>query len=390
MSKETTAPDSGNNDLARLRSLLEGISLSGALPLASTELRLLELDPQRAHVFWSIEPAREDAGKRQILRVYDITGTGDISRPDQSYDIPVHGREGRWYLDFWRGDRVFVAELGYLDRSGALERLALSNEVHTPPSGPATTPGVIETQFDPQGLPVQTEQSAPPENEVSDTLPLANESFDVDEDPGLDPTFPLVDHESNPAREDMPSDEEAIPLTLVPAAPLAAGEAMVACVEEDSAREDEANELEELFPAADILDACITENAAALEAFYREVEQHQPTESPMPAHRGEEPPVATPAPRESRATPAKSRELKPAPATPLEQIAGWSSLLPAGGQDDLLELHAELHVYGRAKPGSNLTLHGQIIQLRPDGSFSIRRKIPSGSVVLPLLAKSAP
>jgi hypothetical protein len=50
-----------------------------------------------------------------------------------------------------------------------------------------------------------------------------------------------------------------------------------------------------------------------------------------------------------------------------------------------LELNVELHVYGRARPGAELNLFGRRVTLRPDGSFSFRRPLPHGAVVIPLL-----
>jgi hypothetical protein len=41
-------------------------------------------------------------------------------------------------------------------------------------------------------------------------------------------------------------------------------------------------------------------------------------------------------------------------------------------------------VYGRARPGSRLRIFGRPVVLRPDGSFSVRRPLPTGAVVLPI------
>ena len=69
---------------------------------------------------------------------------------------------------------------------------------------------------------------------------------------------------------------------------------------------------------------------------------------------------------------------------PLESLLTLSSF--AFGREDIaLELNAELHIYGRARPGAKLTMFGQHLRLLPDGSFSIRRPLPHGSLVLPLL-----
>jgi hypothetical protein len=368
--------------------LLEEISSSSYLPESPTELRLLELDPQRVHVYWHIDPECESPDRRQILRVYDITATGDISRPEQTYDIPIKGREGRWYLDFWRGERVFVAELGYLDEHGSLERLALSNEVHTPPAGQLSGSEVVEINLDPNGKPVQTVQPALTKPKEAKAAPTTEEEAPLEEQ-----AFPLLMQESvmleEVLAEGLESEEDGSGSIRTLATPSLAGEAMVAFTEDDEI-ENTAGSGETAFPAADILEACAPENAIALEAFYRELERHAPAH---PARTSEKNQMAQPAieVRASESSPshAPAQPVLSAP-TPLESMVGWSSLMPAGGQNELLEIHAELRIYGRAKPGSRFTLHGQEIQLHADGTFSIVRKLPSGSVVFPLIAKSTP
>jgi len=65
-----------------------------------------------------------------------------------------------------------------------------------------------------------------------------------------------------------------------------------------------------------------------------------------------------------------------------EPFVTYSSSALAGSP--LLEINAELHVYGRARPGSRLRIFGRPVVLRPDGSFSVRRPLPAGAVVLPI------
>jgi hypothetical protein len=55
-----------------------------------------------------------------------------------------------------------------------------------------------------------------------------------------------------------------------------------------------------------------------------------------------------------------------------------------GRSADLLEVNTELHVFGRARPGTRLKIFGRPVALRPDGSFSVRRPLPQGAVVIPL------
>lgn len=49
-----------------------------------------------------------------------------------------------------------------------------------------------------------------------------------------------------------------------------------------------------------------------------------------------------------------------------------------------LEIHVELHIHGRAKPGRELFLFGKRIPMAPDGTFDVRRVLDPESLLLPL------
>jgi uncharacterized protein len=53
-----------------------------------------------------------------------------------------------------------------------------------------------------------------------------------------------------------------------------------------------------------------------------------------------------------------------------------------------LNVNAELVVYGSTQPGAQLTIGGQPIRLRPDGTFSHRVALPDGAYELPVEAHS--
>jgi hypothetical protein len=75
---------------------------------------------------------------------------------------------------------------------------------------------------------------------------------------------------------------------------------------------------------------------------------------------------------------------------PLEQVLSLSSFA-MGREDVQFEVNAELHIFGRARPGSRLMLFGRSVALRPDGTFSITRPLPDGALVLSaLLAETGP
>jgi uncharacterized protein len=55
-----------------------------------------------------------------------------------------------------------------------------------------------------------------------------------------------------------------------------------------------------------------------------------------------------------------------------------------------LEFHvdAEMILYGRTKPDAKVTLGGEPIKLRPDGSFTVRQPMPDKRQVLPVVAST--
>jgi hypothetical protein len=152
--------------------------------------------------------------------------------------------------------------------------------------------------------------------------------------------------------------------------------------------------LEPVFPAAEELAASLRENHAALQAFY-EAAGERPQETVIePAANSTAAPSAGASP--AAASPAVVIEhrpgLVPAPEglAPLEQVVGLSSLEHAG-KDVLLEVNAEIHIYGRSTPNTELTLYGQVVRTRPDGTFSVRRPLPHGALILPMLyTRNAP
>lgn len=340
-----------------LQSLLDDVSHSVALPTPKTELILIELDPHRAHVYWNIEPARIDPARPLVLRVYDITGTGDIANAEQTYDVEVNGPHGRWYIDCWRDDRTFVAGIGYRQADGSLDTLARSNEIHTPPAHAVET-DAFSLHLDPNGRPVRTELPflEPPAPDEKD-VPGAIEPIQL-----LDPDFPLAEW-----IEARVAEAESAGMAAMAEA---AGEAAVAFVD--------ASEVQGLyplvFPDAEALKDFVPENDEAVQAYYRTVECLPPPPEPEVAPE----PVASSTSTPPEAEPPVTKSMA------LEHFIGCSSLEFAGRREEL-EVHAELHIYGRAKPGTRLTLYGQTLVLQPDGAFSIRRPIPAGAMVIPLL-----
>jgi hypothetical protein len=57
-------------------------------------------------------------------------------------------------------------------------------------------------------------------------------------------------------------------------------------------------------------------------------------------------------------------------------------------RDFSFKVDADLIVYGATQPGSRVTLHGQPVELRPDGTFTVRYSLPNCRQVIPAVACS--
>ena len=53
-----------------------------------------------------------------------------------------------------------------------------------------------------------------------------------------------------------------------------------------------------------------------------------------------------------------------------------------------MNVNAELIIYGATDPGATMSIAGQTVRLRSDGSFSFRFAFPDGDYELPIIAVS--
>jgi hypothetical protein len=66
-----------------------------------------------------------------------------------------------------------------------------------------------------------------------------------------------------------------------------------------------------------------------------------------------------------------------------------TTVLPHLGRDFHFQIDAELIVYGTTEPGSRVTLQGEPVQLRSDGTFTVRFSLPDSRQIIPAVAASA-
>lgn len=63
--------------------------------------------------------------------------------------------------------------------------------------------------------------------------------------------------------------------------------------------------------------------------------------------------------------------------------------LPSPGRDFHFQIDAELIVYGTTEPTARVTLQGEPVHLRPDGTFTVRFSLPDSRQIIPAVASSA-
>lgn len=67
----------------------------------------------------------------------------------------------------------------------------------------------------------------------------------------------------------------------------------------------------------------------------------------------------------------------------VSRVAYSSSLLGRSPGDEV-EVHVDLYIHGRIRPGDSLRLFGEPVPVRPDGTFSYRRPLPEAVLVVPV------
>jgi hypothetical protein len=67
---------------------------------------------------------------------------------------------------------------------------------------------------------------------------------------------------------------------------------------------------------------------------------------------------------------------------------GSGAVTPTKGRKFWFKLDAELIVYGSTEPHARVTLQGEPVKLRPDGTFTMRFSLPDGRQIIPAVASS--
>ncbi len=76
------------------------------------------------------------------------------------------------------------------------------------------------------------------------------------------------------------------------------------------------------------------------------------------------------------------------PMTSLSLQSLGTGALPSLGRSFHFEIDAELIVFGTTEPNAKVTLQGEPVQVRPDGSFTVRFSLPDARQIIPATASS--
>jgi len=348
---------------------------------AETHLRLFDVDPWKAHAFWSISPddaVRADTageGRSLVLRFVDQTlpAPGSTVRP--AFDIAVEGLSNNWYVDLWSAGGSYVAELGVRTADGEFSPLARSNRVDMPPAGPSRSLDFrrSDASVSDAAIPAAPAVGVPPDTDLFRSLFPKREDPREFPDVSISDLNPVSVEPTIPGLFPAPEGDADAPITFIESEPAPVAVAPTrACVAATPNGDDRP------FPSV------ASETVLRFSREAGRAEDHAVSAVAAPLPQAVSPPsAAVPAvPVEGRSH-GGGNIVSPAKALPIESVAALSSFVNGVGVD--FEINAELVIFGRARPGSALSLYGRPVTVADDGTFSVRRPLPQGALVLPLL-----
>lgn len=428
------AETAGELSQADLRRVAETVRAAFPRSPVGCELVLIDVDPRHLHAFWSIPLATAEAARSSldpaagdaslVLRVSEFAEADGSART--SFDIEVLGLQGQFYLDIWSEARRYGAVIGLRQGSGFVE-FARSNGVELPPLAPSPDTTWLELTLEPP----------PPEPRA---VPQPSPTLPATEGPRLDkakaargedfatvarlPGLPAAaEATSTPgtaaaaaagpgdaaAAADAVGAEFAATIADTPSLDVAADQPGIAQEGERVPDTPAFSEIDiastrghhatlqpswvfaDFGPVARPFPLPIERSAGVAPLSVRgsaraSVATEAGSDQPAVTHAGDVPEVQTVHSAVEaclREDPVVS-EGPPFVPLPVESGTGVSSFVL--GRDPVdLEINAELHIFGRAKPGSTLQLFGRPVALRPDGTFSIYRPLPDAGLLLSTL-----
>jgi hypothetical protein len=323
--QEPTDDEQGPISQEVLRGVAEEVRSAFPRRLSVPELVLIDVDPHHLFAFWNLPFDRVEAALSTVRE----SGEPDppmvlrLSHSDghEPFDVEVQGLQGQTYVDIWEAHRNFRGELGFRLADGSLLSLVEGVDVTLPALGPAGEATIMIE------VPAPLHGRAAPRPADRRQAAVA-----VRDDATARPIEAATAASTAAADHALPRP----PMSEGIATPPREGEAGMPLAAGDGSQGPQ-----------------IDAGAAAAAA----------------------------APSQGQAAGAGEGPTAP---LDLENALTLSSFV-LGRETVQLEVNAELRVFGRARPGSELKLFGRRVALRPDGSFSITRPLPNGALVLTAL-----
>jgi hypothetical protein len=322
------------------------------------KLFLTARDPHWLYAHWDLTLEQqhsfnaESADGHLVLRVYGAKIEGH-----PVYEIHVHPESRHWFIHVERAGNSYCAELGCYSPVGKWIRIAVSSATVTPPD--AASP---ETDVEFATIPFEfpfAKLMHIVEEAVRENLPLAQAIEELRRTghpdlPRLKPSpAPHSPALSRPGHET--NGHAAGPAVPVINWTAQQEQALARVISIDQSRRIWMGSLE----ITELIRRRLTQDVS----------------SPMRAFGG-------PGPTGLSASSALS---SPAVASPVQPFG----VTPPAEKGFWFNVNAELIIYGATEPGAKVTLGGQEIKLRPDGTFSYRFSLPDGKYELPAVAVSA-
>jgi hypothetical protein len=341
----------------------------GELPEAygTKKLFLTARDPHWLYAHWDLTVQQqhdfnaESSDGHLVLRIYAAKFEGH-----PLYEIHVHPESRHWFVHVERAGNSYCAELGCYSPVGKWTRIAISSATVTPPDA-ASPETDVEFATIPFEFPFHKLMQVI-EEAVQDNLPLAQavEELRRTGHPELPRFKPSpVAHGSAFSRSGKEGHSPAPapvfpPINWTPQQE----QALAKVISIDQSRRIWMGSLE----ITELIRRRVTLGVS--QEVNQEVSQ---VSSPFRAFGGPEVPGGPGA----AGLPTVSSPAVPFGAGPPAEKGFW------------FNVNAELIIYGATEPGAKVTLGGQAIKLRPDGTFSYRFALPDGEYDLPVAAVSA-
>lgn len=306
-----------------------GAAATAELPEAYGTGRLFvtSRDPHWLYAHWDLTREQQRRCNAQSLHGHLVLRTycGAVAGKPVS-ETHVHPESRHWFVHVENAATGYAAELGYVGRDHKWKRVAASAGVATPPNAVSQD---TSTAF--ATIPMDTpfaELQAKVRQELGEDLPLAQAWEELRQRSQLAKTAAAV--------------TEAVP-PRTPKRERALAEAI----------------------RADISPCAWMDSLAIAELI-----QGRP---------GEE--ISSPG--------EAAFSLAVGPASIEEAVSSPAEGYGPGGKGFWFNVNAELVIYGATEPGATVTIGGELVPLRPDGSFSFRFALPDGQYALTLTALSA-